>query len=404
MKRVFLADNRSCSDDLRTEHGLSVYVETDRHKMLLDTGASDLFITNAEKQGIDLGKVDYVFISHGHADHIGGLPFFLRINSWAKIIMSPYIIGGYYVSKRNHEHSITTDICFDDIRERLILADRNMKIDDEIEVIAEIPYEEDMPAGNCNLFCRDGSGELVRDDFVHETAVRVGDLLFSGCAHHGIINILKSAPRVPAYVIGGFHLLDAYETNENIRHITDVLKNDYPDTMFYTGHCTGNDCINALKDKMDGRLDGFCLGYHIPDVRIRMLENADDDTTARIQALVRQLSITAELPSKEFLNATAQSDNSEIFVMTYDGLLIGMAVLCRCMMPTGIKYWIEDVTIDKNYRGRHLGKRLVNHLTATLPQHSQVMLTSRPSRVAANAMYQRLGFKMRETNVYKKEM
>ena len=163
MKIVFLADNRSCSDDLRTEHGLSVYVETDRHKMLLDTGASDLFITNAEKQGIDLGKVDYVFISHGHADHIGGLPFFLRINSRAKIIMSPYIIGGYYVSKRNHEHSITTDICFDDIRERLILADRNMKIDDEIEVIAEIPYEEDMPAGNCNLFCRNGSGELVRD-------------------------------------------------------------------------------------------------------------------------------------------------------------------------------------------------------------------------------------------------
>lgn len=404
MKIVFLSDNRSVSDKLKTEHGLSVYVETDRHRILLDTGASDLFIRNAEVQGIDLTKVDYVFISHGHSDHIGGLPYFVNINKSAKIILSPHILGGYYVSKRNREHSITTDIDFDLIRDRLIMADHNMSVDDEIDVIADIPYAEEMPEGNCNLYCNDAGGNLVRDDFCHETAIRVGDLLFTGCAHHGILNILKAVKHVPDYVIGGFHLLDDYESDDNLKRIADVLRNDCHDTMFYAGHCTGSSCIEKLKELMDGQLDNFCIGYTIPDIRIKTLKEADDYVTSMICRLVRQLSVTSKLPTKEFINTIVSSESSKLYMMTYEGELIGMAVLCRCMMPTGTKYWIEDVTIDSNYRGRHLGKRIVKHILASLPHNSKVMLTSSPSRTTANAMYQKMGFEKRETNVYKKEV
>ena len=93
MKWTVLSDNRACNDQLQTEHGLSILLETDKHRILLDTGASDVFIRNAERlrvgatagmqMGIDLSKVDYVFISHGHSDHAGGLKHFMAINEKA---------------------------------------------------------------------------------------------------------------------------------------------------------------------------------------------------------------------------------------------------------------------------------------------------------------------------------
>ncbi len=386
MKIVILADNRSCRDDLSTEHGLSVYVETDRHRVLLDTGASDLFIRNAEKQGIDLSKVDYVFISHGHSDHIGGLPYFVEINKEARIIMSSKIIGGHYVSKRNHVHSITTEYDFSSLKDRIIPADNNFVIDDEINLLADIPYAEAMPEGNCNLYRNDDNGELMRDDFCHETAIRVGDVLFTGCAHHGILNILKAAGSVPAYVIGGFHLLDDYENDESLKRIANTLRCDYPNTMFYTGHCTGNKCIASLKELMDGRLDNFCLGYEFPDVRFCCLNSIESSEGETIRNLIRQLSSTAEIPSDEYLNKIIRSDSNKIFIVKYNDVMVGMATLCRCDMPSGTKYWIEDVTIDSNYRGRHLGRRLINYLLSSIPAGSKVMLTSRPARVAANNM------------------
>ena len=98
MRWTVLSDNRSSDSRLFTEHGLSILLEAEQHRILLDTGASDVFIRNAEQLGIDLSDVDYVFISHGHSDHAGGLRYFLEQNQKAKIIVSPDAMSGKFFS------------------------------------------------------------------------------------------------------------------------------------------------------------------------------------------------------------------------------------------------------------------------------------------------------------------
>jgi 7,8-dihydropterin-6-yl-methyl-4-(beta-D-ribofuranosyl)aminobenzene 5'-phosphate synthase len=85
MTWTVLSDNRTQNPSLQTEHGLSILLETEKHRILLDTGASDVFIRNAEVMGINLSTVDNLFISHGHSDNAGGLKHFMAINDKAKI-------------------------------------------------------------------------------------------------------------------------------------------------------------------------------------------------------------------------------------------------------------------------------------------------------------------------------
>ena len=109
MKWTVLSDNRAEDPTFETEHGLSILLETERHRILLDTGASGVFLRNAMRMGIDLGTVDYVFVSHGHSDHAGGLCLFMEVNKRAKVIVSPEAVNGtlciFFHFARNKLHS-----------------------------------------------------------------------------------------------------------------------------------------------------------------------------------------------------------------------------------------------------------------------------------------------------------
>ena len=268
MKWTVLSDNRSCSGQLETEHGLSILLETDKYRILLDTGASDVFIRNAEKMGIDLGTVDYVFISHGHSDHAGGLQHFLRINERAKVIVSPHAISGKFFSKRGNLHSITTEWPAID-KERLVLTDRTCQIAEGIYAIAHIPQIHPMPKGNQNLYVQDANGQLVRDDFRHELALYADGLLFTGCAHSGLENILAACPYPVHTVVGGFHLLDGMETEEELSALSKRLleydKSSQEGLQFYTSHCTGDKVFEVMKGIMGEKLQSFCAGTIITD-------------------------------------------------------------------------------------------------------------------------------------------
>jgi len=255
-----LSDNRSSDSCLSTEHGLSIILQTERHKILLDTGASDLFIRNAELLDIDLSDVDYVFISHGHSDHAGGLRYFLEHNLQAKVIVSPDAMIGHFFSKRGNLHSITTEWPeIDD--DRLILIDKTSEIDEGLHVIAHILQIHPMPKGNQHLYVQDANGDFIHDDFRHELALYVEGLLFTGCAHSGLENILAACPWPVHSVVGGFHLLDGQETDEEINALAQRLKEKYPETLFYTSHCTGDNVYDVMKGVMREQLHSFSCGY-----------------------------------------------------------------------------------------------------------------------------------------------
>ena len=140
MTWTVISDNRSNNPELETEHGLSILLQTERHKILLDTGASDVFMRNAEQMGINLSDVDYVFISHGHSDHAGGLRYLLEHNQQARIIVSPDAMSGKFFSKRGNLHSITTE--WPEIsNDRFILIDHTCEIAGGIQVIAHMLTE-----------------------------------------------------------------------------------------------------------------------------------------------------------------------------------------------------------------------------------------------------------------------
>ena len=283
MKWTVLSDNRSNDCCLSTEHGLSIILQTERHKILLDTGASDVFIQNAELLGIDLTDVDYVFISHGHSDHAGGLRYFLEHNQKAQVIVSPDAMSGQFFSKLGNLHSITTEWSEID-KDRLVLIDHTCEIAEGIHAIAHIPQIHSMPKGNQNLYVQDAkrrisennvvlastlsseedfdevSGNYVHDDFRHELALYVDGLLFTGCAHSGLENILAACPWPVHTVVGGFHLLDGQETDDEIKALAQRLKAMYPETQFYTSHCTGDHVFEVMKDVMGEQLQSFRCG------------------------------------------------------------------------------------------------------------------------------------------------
>ena len=295
MKWTVLSDNRSSNPMLETEHGLSILLQTERHKILLDTGASDVFIRNAELLGVDLSNVDYVFISHGHSDHAGGLRYFLEHNLQAQVIVSPDAMSGKFFSKRGNLHSITTEwpeigndrlILIDQTCEILGRAKRQSRAEEGLHVIAHIPQPHPMPKGNQNLFVKpneqneacfnsvmarkgriksnlyvqDADGNYIHDDFRHELALYIDGLLFTGCAHSGLENILAACPWPVHSVVGGFHLLDGQETEKELAALAQRLQAKYPKTLFYTSHCTGDNVFDVMKGVMGEQLQSFKCG------------------------------------------------------------------------------------------------------------------------------------------------
>lgn len=106
--------------------------------------------------------------------------------------------------------------------------------------------------------------------------------------------------------------------------------------------------------------------------------------------------------TEEQLEETVTAPASHLYVMRHEGHIIGCYTLGLFHSPTGRKASVEDVVVHTDYQGQHLGKLLIGHAINQLRQWApiHVQLTSRPHRVAANALYKSVGFLPKDTNVY----
>ncbi|MCE2855933.1 MAG: GNAT family N-acetyltransferase [Ilumatobacteraceae bacterium] len=141
-------------------------------------------------------------------------------------------------------------------------------------------------------------------------------------------------------------------------------------------------------------------------VHITIASTVDDELVTAFERLIPQLSSSNPPPTASELTDLVSSDASTLFIARVNGQIVGSLTLAMFRIPTGIRAWIEDVVVDSNARGHGVGEAL--NMAAL--EHAKkngaitVELTSRPSREAANRLYQRIGFKARETNVYRFEL
>lgn len=252
MKITALVENQSTCD-LKTVHGLALYIETARHRILFDVGPDNTLFENCAKRGIDLSQIDIVIISHGHSDHGGALGKFLNINSRAKI---------YAQRKAFEKHSskflfFKVNIGLDPALQthpQMVLLDGDYSIDNELSLFTVANTEKCRSSLNDTLY----SGP-EKDSFSHEQnlILREGEntALIMGCGHAGVVNILeKAAPYRPQICVGGYHLYLSvpFSTKTASDDLLESLAREMAqyDIRYYTCHCTGQKPYEFLAERL----------------------------------------------------------------------------------------------------------------------------------------------------------
>ena len=264
LRIVNLVENTPGAAGCGWAHGLSFYIETPRHKLLMDTGPSPLMVENARALGVDLGAVDAVVISHGHYDHADGLPAFAALNPRARVYLRRGAEGAFYSVDGGdgspHYIGMAPGIA---ALPQAVWVEGDLAIDDELYLFGDIAGRRAWPEGNRRLLERRG-GRLEQDRFAHEQClvVRAGGkrTLFSGCAHSGILNILERCREclgaAPDAVVSGFHMKKSADYTEGeaetIRATARALQ-AWP-CRFYTCHCTGLPAFDMMKEIMGDQL------------------------------------------------------------------------------------------------------------------------------------------------------
>ena len=257
-----LTENTKLSENLISEHGLSLYIETNGNKILFDTGQTDAFSENAKAMGIDIADVDMLVLSHGHYDHGGGIKKFVELNKKAPIYVNKCVFEPHYNCNDGMEKYIGLDL---DLQksDRFIFTDDEYNIDENMALYTCNDKSREFYNNAFGLFEKK-NGEYIPDDFRHEQYLMINEnnkrILISGCSHKGILNIENWFK--PDVLVGGFHFMklspDNDESAEILRKAAQQLNSQKTD--YYTCHCTGVEQYEYLKQFFGNNLHYVSTG------------------------------------------------------------------------------------------------------------------------------------------------
>lgn len=269
MTITVLSDNISYGE-FKGEWGLSLHIEYEGRRYLLDTGASGLFLENAVKSDIDISQVDAVVLSHAHYDHTDGLENFFAVNGTAPVYLSRQAVENCYAGVAFiHKYIGLPKGVVDRFKERIVRPEWKIaEISDGVYLIPHSTPGLGRLGKRNHLYVRRGL-RFFPDDFSHEQTLifksQDGLVLMNSCSHSGpevvVDEALKAFPgeRIAAY-IGGLHLFRLNDTE--VERVADRLER-CGIVGIYTGHCTGKKAFDILHRRFGERIVQMHCGMRI---------------------------------------------------------------------------------------------------------------------------------------------
>ncbi len=259
---TILVDNQALGG-LASEHGLSLWIEAEGRRILLDTGQGGALEKNVPELGVELSRADTLVISHGHYDHTGALPYVLDQASGVQVYCHPDILQTRYAVRDGKAKSIgIPDAARRALQglppEQVHEIGGALMLSENVGIAAAIPrltdYED--TGGPFYLDPQGLTPDPIEDDLALWVRTDTGVVVCLGCAHAGPINTLHhihdlaQGARIRA-VVGGFHLMDA--SRKRVERTIDSLLDLDPD-LVVPCHCTGKSTLGPLREALGGRM------------------------------------------------------------------------------------------------------------------------------------------------------
>lgn len=286
MKIQVLIENTAdlkINSNLKPEHGLSIYIEYQGKKILLDAGTTQAFMENAKNMNADIENADFCVLSHGHYDHSGGFAKYLEENRDKKVYAMKTSIEEYYSGSGGHIHEIgIPKEVYPKYKDNFILidgtfTDKGVEISNGIFIIPHNTKDLEKIGERAKLY-KKVNDNYVPDDFSHELSLvfdtEKGLVVFNSCSHSGIINIMEEirayfGNREICAFFGGLHMKGMKDnveictfTEAEIESMTDYLKENRLSKL-YTGHCTGLVGFELIKKYMGEKAEYLMTGKTI---------------------------------------------------------------------------------------------------------------------------------------------